>query len=40
VVKPGYFEDDSIPSSSAEDLEGFEMLCRIKAKKKPVDGAL
>ena len=33
VVKPGYFEDPSIPDLGAEDLEGFEMLCRIKAKK-------
>src|SRR5215208_7546699 len=33
VVKPGYFEDPSIPELGAEDLEGFEMLCRIKPKK-------
>src|SRR5215217_3932321 len=33
VVKPGYFEDPSIPDLEAEDLEGFEMLCRIKPKK-------
>ena len=33
VVKPGYFEDPSIPELDAEDLEGFEMLCRIKPKK-------
>ena len=33
VVKPGYFEDPSIPELEAEDLEGFEMLCRIKPKK-------
>ena|SRR5215208_5043159 len=33
VVKPGYFEDPSIPDLRAEDLEGFEMLCRIKPKK-------
>jgi hypothetical protein len=33
VVKPGYFEDDSIPDLTAEDLEGFEMMCRIKPKK-------
>jgi hypothetical protein len=33
VVKPGYFEDDTIPDLTAEDLEGFEMLCRIKPKK-------
>jgi hypothetical protein len=32
-VKPGYFEDPSIPELEAEDLEGFEMLCRIKPKK-------
>ena len=33
VVKPGYFDDESIPALSAEDLEGFEMFCRIKPKK-------
>lgn len=33
VVKPDYFEDLSIPEPGAEDLEGFEMLCRIKPKK-------
>jgi hypothetical protein len=33
VVKPGYFEDPSIPDLTAEDLEGFEMMCRIKPKK-------
>jgi hypothetical protein len=40
VVKPGYFEDDSIPELDAEDLEGFEMLCRIKPKKNPSTGAV
>jgi hypothetical protein len=38
VVKPGYFEDDTIPELSASDLEGFEMLCRIKPKKNPTTG--
>jgi hypothetical protein len=33
VVKPGYFEDPTVPDLRAEDLEGFEMLCRIKPKK-------
>jgi hypothetical protein len=33
VIKPGYFEDPSIPELEASDLEGFEMLCRIKPKK-------
>jgi hypothetical protein len=33
VVRPGYFEDPSIPELDADDLEGFEMLCRIKPKK-------
>ena len=33
VVKPRYFEDPSIPELEASDLEGFEMLCRIKPKK-------
>lgn len=35
IVKPGYFEDDSIPELTAEDLEGFEMVCQIKPKKNP-----
>ena len=38
VVKPGYFEDDTIPELTAEDLEGFEMICRIKPKKNPTTG--
>jgi hypothetical protein len=40
VVKPGYFGDDSIPELDEEDLEGFEMLCRIKPKKNPSTGAV
>jgi len=40
VIKPGYFEDDSIPALTADDLEGFEMLCRIKPKKNPSTGAV
>jgi hypothetical protein len=40
VVKPGYFEHDSIPDLTAEDLEGFEMLCRVKPKKNPNTGAV
>ncbi len=40
VVKPGYFEDDSISELTAEDLEGFEMVCRIKPKKNPNTGAV
>jgi hypothetical protein len=39
VVKPGYFEDESIPELTAADLEGFEMRCRIKPKKNPNTGA-
>jgi hypothetical protein len=38
VIKPGYFEDDTIPELTAEDLEGFEMVCRIKPKKNPTTG--
>ena len=38
VVKPGYFEDDSIPELTEEDLEGFEFICRIKPKKNPTTG--
>jgi|SRR5215208_3576504 len=33
VVKPGYFDDDTIPDLTEDDLEGFEMMCRIKPKK-------
>jgi hypothetical protein len=40
VVKPGYFEDDSIPELDEDDLESFEMLCRIKPKKNPATGAV
>jgi hypothetical protein len=40
VVKPGYFEDDTIPALDEDDLEGFEMLCRIKPKKNPKTGAV
>jgi hypothetical protein len=40
VVKPTYFEDDSIPELSEDDLEGFEMLCRGKPKKNPNTGAV
>jgi len=40
VVKPGYFDDDSIPELGEEDLEGFEMNCRIKPKKNPSTGAV
>jgi len=32
-VKPGYFDDDTIPALETSDLEDFEMLCRIKPKK-------
>jgi len=38
VIKPGYFEDNAIPALGAEDLEGFEMLCRVKPKKNPNTG--
>jgi hypothetical protein len=40
VVKPGYFDDDSIAELGASDLEGFEMMCRIKPKKNPSTGAV
>jgi hypothetical protein len=40
VAKPGYFDDDSIPELDASDLEGFELLCRIKPKKNPTTGAV
>jgi len=38
IVKPGYFDDDSIPALTKEDLEDFEMICRIKPKKDPNTG--
>jgi hypothetical protein len=40
VVKPGYFDDETIPALEASDLEGFEMLCRVKPKKNPNTGAI
>jgi hypothetical protein len=40
VVKPGYFDNDSIPALTEDDLEGFEMMCRIKPKKNPSTGAV
>src|SRR5215204_232627 len=40
VVKPGYFDDDSIPELDASDLEGFEIMCRIKPKRNPTTGAI
>jgi len=40
VVKPGYFEDETIPDLTANDLKGFEMLCRIKPKKNPNNGQI
>jgi hypothetical protein len=40
VVKPAYFEDAAIPDLTAGDLEGFEMLCRVKPKKNPNTGAI
>ena len=40
VVKPGYFDDETIPELDASDLEGFEMMCRIKPKKNPSTGAI
>src|SRR5215211_5739046 len=33
VVKPGYFDNDSIPELEASDLEGFEMFCSIKPSR-------
>ena len=40
VVKPGYFEDDAIPELEAGDLEGFEMICRVKPSKNPNSGQI
>jgi hypothetical protein len=33
VLRPNYFEDPTIPELTAEDLEGAEIVCRIKPKK-------
>ncbi len=38
VAKSGYFNDPSIPDLTEDDLEGFEMLCRVKPKKNPTTG--
>jgi len=38
VVKPRYFEDDSIPELAEEDLEDFEFICQVKPKKNPDTG--
>lgn len=38
VVKPKYFEDHTIPELTAEDLEGFELICQIKPKRNPDSG--
>jgi hypothetical protein len=35
VCKPNYFEDRRIPDLTADDLEDFEMDCRIKPRKTP-----
>jgi hypothetical protein len=40
VVKPGYFDDETIPALDADDLEGFEMMCRVKPSKNPNTGAV
>lgn len=40
VVRPGYFDDDSIAELEASDLEDFEMWCRVKPKKNPTTGAI
>ncbi len=38
VVKPDYFDDESIPELTASDLEGFEMICQVKPKTNPDSG--
>ncbi len=40
VVKPDYFDNGTIPDLDADDLEGFEMLCRVKPSKNPETGAV
>jgi hypothetical protein len=40
AVKPGYFDDESIPALTKGDLEGFEMHCRVKPKKNPNSGKI
>jgi hypothetical protein len=38
AVKPRYFDDDTIPELTEEDLEGFELICQIKPKRNPDSG--
>jgi hypothetical protein len=38
VVKPNYFDDESIPELTAPDLDGFEMICQVKPKTNPDSG--
>jgi hypothetical protein len=38
VVKPNYFEDDSIPELTEDDLEDLEFICQVKPKKNPDSG--
>ena len=40
AVKPDYFDDESIPALTEDDLEGFEMHCRVKPKKNPNTGKI
>ena len=35
VRKPRYFEDASIPDLTEDDLEEFELECRVKPRKTP-----
>jgi hypothetical protein len=35
VIKPGYFDDPNIPDLEEDDVEDFEMDCRIKPRKTP-----
>jgi hypothetical protein len=38
VVKPRYFEDETIPELTEEDLEGLELICQVKPKRNPDSG--
>ncbi len=41
VVEPDYFDNPSeIPELTADDLEGFELICQVKPKKNPDSGKI
>jgi hypothetical protein len=40
IVRPGYFDDEDLESLSEYDLEGFQLLARIKPKKNSAGKAV